>query len=331
MTLDDIRRILNCEVLCGDDDLDQEVTAGCGADLMSDVVLAFAKPGTVLLTGLTNVRAARTADISRTSRRSSLSGGKLPDRETIELGRDKGIPLLATRLTHVRSPRAALGRRAAGRKRAGTDPGCRGCPSSLNSLRWGRGLRQCRQSFDRDQRDPRRDRHCPGHGAARGHCRLRSGDERGAARAARHAVELQVTPAEVRLLVRDEGDGIPDIELAAAGGLFGGIRKKSGRWASARAWACPASARTRTRFRIASVVGQGTGARHPHRLRREPWATSCDRCAWKANAAGGAWSACGPAPPKPSACARGAPSSWKNAALTAASACAPAPTAPFNP
>ncbi|MGC8793973.1 MAG: DRTGG domain-containing protein [Bryobacteraceae bacterium] len=97
MTLDDIRRILNCEVLCGDDDLDREVTAGCGADLMSDV-LAFAKPGTVLLTGLTNVQAVRTADIADI-KAIVFVRGKLPDRETIELGKDKGIPLLATRFT----------------------------------------------------------------------------------------------------------------------------------------------------------------------------------------------------------------------------------------
>lgn len=97
MTLEDIRRILNCEVLNGDQNLDQEVNSGCGADLMSDV-LAFARPGTVLLTGLTNVQAVRTADVADI-KAVVFVRGKLPDKETIELARAKGIPLLATRLT----------------------------------------------------------------------------------------------------------------------------------------------------------------------------------------------------------------------------------------
>jgi predicted transcriptional regulator len=97
MRLEEIRRILNCEVLSGDEDLEQEVVAGCGADLMSDV-LAFATPGSVLLTGLTNVQAVRTADVADI-KAIVFVRGKLPDRETIELARIKGIPLLATRLT----------------------------------------------------------------------------------------------------------------------------------------------------------------------------------------------------------------------------------------
>jgi len=97
MTLEEIRRILNCEVLSGDEDLEQEVFAGCGADLMSDV-LAFAKPGAVLLTGLTNVQAVRTADVADI-KAIVFVRGKLPDRETVELARAKGIPLLATRMT----------------------------------------------------------------------------------------------------------------------------------------------------------------------------------------------------------------------------------------
>ncbi len=97
MTLDEIRRILNCEVLNGDENLNEEVTSGCGADLMSDV-LAFARPGTLLLTGLTNVQAVRTADVADI-KAIVFVRGKVPDRETVELAKAKGIPLLATRLT----------------------------------------------------------------------------------------------------------------------------------------------------------------------------------------------------------------------------------------
>ncbi len=97
MTLKEIRRILNCEVLSGEQSLEQEVSSGCGADLMSDV-LAFARPGTLLLTGLTNVQAVRTADVADV-KAIVFVRGKVPDREAIELARARGIPLLATRLT----------------------------------------------------------------------------------------------------------------------------------------------------------------------------------------------------------------------------------------
>ena len=53
MKLQEVKEILNAEVLTGNGLLSKEVTMACGADLMSDV-LAYAKPGAVLLTGLTN-------------------------------------------------------------------------------------------------------------------------------------------------------------------------------------------------------------------------------------------------------------------------------------
>ena len=96
MKLETVREILGCRVITGHDRLDQEVELGCGADLMSDV-LAFVKPNALLLTGLTNVQSVRTADIA------GIQGivyvrGKLPDKEAIELAREKGIVLLATNL-----------------------------------------------------------------------------------------------------------------------------------------------------------------------------------------------------------------------------------------
>lgn len=97
MTLEEVRQILDCQVLNGHDELDQEVITGCGADLMSDV-LAFAKPGTLLLTGLTNVQAVRTADVADI-KAIVFVRGKLPDKDATELAKAKGIPLLATRLT----------------------------------------------------------------------------------------------------------------------------------------------------------------------------------------------------------------------------------------
>jgi len=94
--LEAVRRILDCRVLVGDDKLDEEVSVGCGADLMSDV-LAFIKPNALLLTGLGNVQSVRTADIAGV-RAIVYVRGKLPDKEAIELAKETGIVLLSTNL-----------------------------------------------------------------------------------------------------------------------------------------------------------------------------------------------------------------------------------------
>ena len=60
MRIKDVRDILNGEVLSGEDMLDVEVRSACGSDMMSDV-LAYVKDQAVLLTGLMNQQAIRTA------------------------------------------------------------------------------------------------------------------------------------------------------------------------------------------------------------------------------------------------------------------------------
>lgn len=96
MTLNEVKRILACDVIVGEDKLDRVVTIGCGADLMSDV-LAFIKPGALLLTGLTNIQSIQTADVAD-ARAIVYVRNKRPDADGIKLAREKGIPLLTTRL-----------------------------------------------------------------------------------------------------------------------------------------------------------------------------------------------------------------------------------------
>ena len=96
MKLQAVRDILECQIIAGEDRLCEEVHVGCGADLMSDV-LAFIKPDALLLTGLTNVQAVRTAEIAEV-RGIVYVRGKRPSREAIELAQEKGIILLATDL-----------------------------------------------------------------------------------------------------------------------------------------------------------------------------------------------------------------------------------------
>jgi hypothetical protein len=63
---------------------------------MSDV-LAFAKRGALLLTGLTNAQVIRTSEMADMVAICFVRG-KTPPQETIELAADSQIPLLATRL-----------------------------------------------------------------------------------------------------------------------------------------------------------------------------------------------------------------------------------------
>jgi predicted transcriptional regulator len=72
-----------------------EVKTAFGADLMSDV-LAFAKPGSLLLTGLTNAQVIKTA-ATRHIAAIILVRGKEPSPEAISLAKELQIPILATK------------------------------------------------------------------------------------------------------------------------------------------------------------------------------------------------------------------------------------------
>ena len=96
MTLNKVIEILKAEVLVGSDSLQMEIKIGCGCDLMSDV-LAFVKPGSLLLTGLTNPQSVRTAEMSDI-KAICFVRGKKPGRDTIELAKKSSIPLLLTPL-----------------------------------------------------------------------------------------------------------------------------------------------------------------------------------------------------------------------------------------
>jgi len=95
LKLSDVKEILNADVIVGEEHLDLEVKTAFGADLMSDV-LAFAKAGSILLTGLTNSQVIRTANILDIAA-IILVRGKKPSTETINLAKELKIPLLTTK------------------------------------------------------------------------------------------------------------------------------------------------------------------------------------------------------------------------------------------
>ncbi len=94
MKVKDLICLLDAEVLCGEDFLDQEII-DCGAsDLLSDI-LAYSKDNYVLLTGLTSSQVVRTAELTGAIAIVFVRG-KLPPQEAIGLAKSHHIPLLKT-------------------------------------------------------------------------------------------------------------------------------------------------------------------------------------------------------------------------------------------
>ncbi|MGI9860207.1 hypothetical protein SDD30_02325 [Moorella naiadis] len=96
MKLREIQAILGAEVFTGADQLDLEIEAGFGSDLMSDV-LAFARGRILLLTGLTNHHVINTAAMVDAGAVVFVRG-KRPDVGLINVAAGAGLPLLGTRL-----------------------------------------------------------------------------------------------------------------------------------------------------------------------------------------------------------------------------------------
>ena len=97
MDLETVITLLDGEVVSRQVDLQKQVTGGAAADLMSDV-LAFARPDSVLLTGLIHPQVVRTAEMAGILAIAFVRD-KQPPPETVALAEEIGIPLLSTRYT----------------------------------------------------------------------------------------------------------------------------------------------------------------------------------------------------------------------------------------
>ena len=101
MTVKEIARILEAEIITGEDALDTEIEAAFGADMMSDV-LAFLKGNSLLLTGLVNQQAVRTAEMMDVLCIAYVRG-KRPDDDAVALARSNNTILIATKFNMFHS------------------------------------------------------------------------------------------------------------------------------------------------------------------------------------------------------------------------------------
>jgi predicted transcriptional regulator len=101
MTIRRIKEVLEAEELSRTGIAGKEINTVCGCDLMSDV-LTLNKPNGLLLTGLTNPQVIRTVEMADIAVVCFIRGKK-PQAETIELAKEKNIPLLVTKLSMFES------------------------------------------------------------------------------------------------------------------------------------------------------------------------------------------------------------------------------------
>ncbi len=95
MLLKEIVKLVECDVLCGENCSDYKFNYAFGSDLMSDV-LAFVEGDTLLLTGLTNAQVVRTAEMLDL-KAILFVRGKRPTQEVIELAAENDIVLITTK------------------------------------------------------------------------------------------------------------------------------------------------------------------------------------------------------------------------------------------
>ena len=97
MKLKEIKEVLEAELLTDNYDPELEVPLGASSDLMSDI-LAFGKPGSILLTSLNNIQAINTANVADIKVVCFVQG-KIPNEMIINLAKRDNITVLTTKLT----------------------------------------------------------------------------------------------------------------------------------------------------------------------------------------------------------------------------------------
>lgn len=94
MTIREIRKLLDAEVLFGEELMELDVEFAFSSDMMSDV-LAYADEQSVLITGLCNPQVVRTAEMLDIACIIFVRA-KSPDEHILRLAKDKNIVILTT-------------------------------------------------------------------------------------------------------------------------------------------------------------------------------------------------------------------------------------------
>ncbi|MCB5229460.1 MAG: transcriptional regulator [Candidatus Cloacimonetes bacterium] len=100
MTLNEIVKLLEGEVLIPDTDLEIEVPCAFASDMISDILMCTKEP-TLLLTGLTNNQVIRLSDMIDVIAIIFVRG-KQPLDDIVEMARERGLPLICTKMTLYR-------------------------------------------------------------------------------------------------------------------------------------------------------------------------------------------------------------------------------------
>jgi hypothetical protein len=98
MTLGKITEILEGEVVLNTGDMETDILSVCSSDLMSDLLHFSSKPRSLLITGLNNTQVIRTAEIADIKAVVFVLD-KRPEREALEMARQKAVTLIVTRLS----------------------------------------------------------------------------------------------------------------------------------------------------------------------------------------------------------------------------------------
>ncbi len=97
MKAKDILRVLDAEILVGEDHLEDEVRGACSSDMMSDV-LAFSKDHSALLTGLCNPQVIRTVEMMDIVCVIFVRG-KMPNDMVLDMARERNLIVMTTKQT----------------------------------------------------------------------------------------------------------------------------------------------------------------------------------------------------------------------------------------
>jgi len=101
MKIKDIVRLIDGEIVCGEENIDLDVNAAFSSDLMSDV-LTIKADNLLLITGLVNVQTIRTAEMSDINCL-LFTRNKVVTPEMKTIARDNDMVLITTPYTSFRT------------------------------------------------------------------------------------------------------------------------------------------------------------------------------------------------------------------------------------